>query len=78
MNANNDTYEMSRDQNGNRTCRVKPARLVGETFRAFSIQANSNLPETHRNGICSATPGEVAAYVKRYGTRHQREALGLL
>jgi len=60
------------DTNGNKVCKVKlpPAR-------AFSIQTNGNLPQTHRNGVCEATAGEVQAYVKEFGTPRQRAVLGL-
>jgi len=61
-----------RDANGNKTCKVKlpPAR-------AFSIQTNGNLPQTHRNGVCEATAGEVRAYVREVGTAKQRATLGM-
>lgn len=65
-------YTISRDLNGNRIVRVRPAK-----GRGFSIQTNGNLPETDRNGVCAETPREVADYVKNYGTARQRAALGI-
>ena len=38
---------------------------------------NGNLPQTHRDGICPATAGEVNAYVREFGTARQRELLGV-
>lgn len=65
-------YTMSRDVNGNRTLRVKP-----KSSRAFTIETNGNLPETHRQGVCEATPSEVSAYVRQFGTERQRQLLGI-
>ena len=67
-----DTYEIGRDRNGNRICRVKPAE-----GRGFTIQTNGNLIRTHRDGIGPWTQGEVSAYVRAYGTKTQREKLNL-
>lgn len=66
------TYTTDRDTNGNRIVRVT---VPGA--RPFTIQTNGNLPETHRNGICPATSGEVKDYVIQFGTVRQRELLGL-
>lgn len=64
------TYSISRDRNGNKTCRVTIPGKLG-----FAIQTLDNLPETHSNGICPETAGEVCAYVARFGTRRQRELI---
>lgn len=64
------TYTIDRDRNGNRICRVT---VPG--YRAFTIQTNGNLPQTHRRGICSETAGEVAQWVQDYGTQRQRVLL---
>ncbi len=66
------TYTIGRDRNGNRTVRVKL-----KSSRAFSIQTNGNLPATHRQGVCSATQGEVSGYVRQFGTARQRQLLGI-
>lgn len=63
------TYSIGHDRNGNKVCRVK----IGDS-RAFSIQTNGNLPQTHRIGVTQA-PDEVAAYVASYGTAFQRAAI---
>ena len=60
------------DTNGNKVCKVKLP-----SARAFSIQTNGNLPQTHRNGVCDATAGEVRAYVEECGTTKQRAMLGM-
>ena len=66
------TYKIGRDVNGNKVVRVS---IPGE--RGFSIQTNGNLPRTERDGADNHwTPGEVAGYVKEYGTPHQKELLG--
>lgn len=66
------TYSINRDRNGNRIVRVT---IPGN--RPFTVQTLGILPETHRNGICPATAGEVGAYVREFGTARQRELLGL-
>lgn len=66
------TYTIDRDRNGNKVCRVKNGRS-----RAFSIQTNGNLPETHNRGVCAATLYEVPDYVNAYGTPAQKAALNL-
>lgn len=66
------TYTIDRDRNGNRIVRVT---VPGN--RPFTIQTNGNLPQTHRDGICPATAGEVNAYVRELGTVRQRELLGV-
>lgn len=66
------TYATDRDRNGNRIVRVT---VPGA--RPFTIQTNGNLPTTHRQGICPATAGEVADYVRQFGTERQRGLLGL-
>ncbi len=66
------TYATDRDRNGNRIVRVT---VPGA--RPFSIQTNGNLPTTHRDGICPATAGEVAGYVRQFGTERQKGLLGL-
>ena len=66
------TYKIGRDVNGNKVVRVS---IPGE--RGFSIQTNGNLPSTERDGADNRwTPGEVADYVKNYGTPRQKELLG--
>lgn len=55
------------DRNGNSIVRIT---IPGA--RSFSVQTNGNLPETHRDGICPATEGEVRAYVRQFGTARQR------
>ena len=59
------------DRNGNSIVRV-----AVHGARSFSIQTNGKLPETHRDGICPATAGEVRAYVREFGTARQRELIG--
>ena len=66
-------YEISRDTNGNKVCRVKV-----DGFRAFSIQTNGNMPRTNRNGFSpSYTPNEVCGYVREFGTEAQKSALNI-
>ena len=66
-------FDISRDVNGNKICRVKVAG-----FRAFSIQTNGNMPRTHRNGFSpSYTPQEVCGYVREFGTEAQKSALNV-
>ncbi len=73
MTTKNTTYSIGFDRNGNRVCRVKVP-----DFRAFSIQTLGNMPRSHRNGYGAGwTPGEVTAYVREYGTPHQREAVNV-
>lgn len=64
-------HQIKRDKNGNRVCRVTKAG------RGFSIQTNGNLERTHRDGIGAWTAGEVSEYVANYGTKRQKELLGL-
>lgn len=59
------------DRNGNRVLRVTVAGA-----RGFSIQTSGNLPQTHRDGVGPWSEGEVCEYVKRYGTKRQREVIG--
>lgn len=67
------SYKIARDVNGNKICKIIP----GNNLRGFSIQTNGNLPQTNRNGIGAAwTPGEVSEYVKKFGTKRQKEILG--
>ena len=58
------------DRNGNKVLRVD---CKG---RGFSIQTLGNLPRTHREGVGPWSEGEVSEYVKRYGTKRQRELIG--
>jgi hypothetical protein len=46
-------YNIGRDRNGNKVCRVKP-----RNGRAFSIQTNGNLPHTDRHGVGEWTEAE--------------------
>lgn len=66
------TYSIGRDVNGNKVCRVKPTN-----GRGFSIQTLQNLTLTHVDGVGPWTQGEVSAYVRDYGTKRQRKALGI-
>ena len=58
------------DRNGNRVLRVTVAGA-----RGFSIQTLGNLPKTHRDGVGPWSEGEASEYVKRYGTKRQREVM---
>ena len=62
------TFKISRDVNGNKTVLVKV-----EDHRAFSIQTNGNLPETHRLGLGADIEKEVISYVSKFGTDHQKK-----
>jgi len=66
------TYKIKLNRNGNKVCVVK---VSGE--RGFSIQTNGSLIQTHHTGVGHWTSGEVSDYVKRYGTKRQKELLGL-
>lgn len=66
------TYTTGRDVNGNKVCRVKPAG-----GRGFSIQTNGNLPLTDREGIVPGSKWEIRDWVRKYGTKRQRELLGI-
>lgn len=57
-------YHIGMDTNGNKTVLVRPGR--------FSIQTNGNLPRTHKDGVGPWTDAEVRAYVRAYGTKHQK------
>lgn len=61
---------MGRDRNGNKILRV-----FGTP--GFSIQTNGNLPDTDRNGITHRTVDEVRAYVRRFGTKRQKQIYGV-
>ena len=50
--------EIKKDRNGNKTLSVKTLEN-----RAFSIQTNGNLPETHRDGITQGTGKELINYL---------------
>ena len=63
-------FSIGMDANGNKVLRV-----MRQNRRGFSVQTNGNLLETHRNGVCDATPGEVRGYVAKYGTEHQKNVL---
>lgn len=67
------TYKIGRDTNGNKVVKVKTPNL-----RAFSIQTLQDLPKTHRNGVTPDTQTEVARYVMNFGTKHQKNALGIV
>lgn len=62
---------IQRDRNGNQTLRVSV------NGRGFSIQTNGNLPETHKDGICARTAEEVRNYVRKYGTKRQKQICGV-
>lgn len=70
--ARSPQFTLSRDRNGNKTVKVKAGNA-----RAFSIQTNGNLPNTHQHGIVPTTETEVRYYVRSCGTKNQRRALGL-
>jgi len=72
------------DTNGNKVVQVK----AGD-FRAFSIQANGNLPELHKlpPGTVVVYDGQdrrswavwkqIADHVRQYGTAKQKQALNI-
>ena len=72
----NGNLYLKRDRNGNKIIAIKPH---GE--RGFSIQTNGNLPRTNRmtrDTIDSfIASNEIYAYVKKYGTKRQKEVLAL-
>lgn len=61
------------DKNGNKVLMVQ----FSDGKRGFSIQTLGNLPETHRNGITSATDAEVRDYLTKHGTLRQKELYGI-
>lgn len=69
------TLKLSRDTYGNKILIYSP----GAGRRGFSVQTLGNLPEVHR-----MTPedinnqqamNELHAYIKKYGTKHQKDLL---
>ncbi len=58
--------KMKRDTNGNKTISIKRAG-----YRAFSIQTNGNLPNTHKTGI--ADIDEIAGFIRKHGTFNQQQ-----
>ena len=66
------TFSISKDVNGNKTVKIK-----AEPHKAFSIQTNGNLPETHHNGVCEATYKEVYSYISKYGTDNQKHIFSI-
>jgi hypothetical protein len=46
-------------------------------WRGFSVQTNGNLPRTDRDGVGPWTDGEVAAWVRHYGTLRQKDFMGI-
>lgn len=65
-------YTTGRDKNGNKVVRVKTSGRGG-----FTIQTNGNLPQTHRDGVTSATDAEVCAYVRRHGGARRMRILDI-
>lgn len=65
-------YDIRRDVNGNKCCLYRPAK-----GKAFSVQTNDNMPETHRLGINPETPQEFAEYISSCGTDYQRDCLNV-
>lgn len=65
-------YSLKLDINGNQVCKVTPP-----TGRGFLIQTLDSMPVTHRNGICDQTENEVKQYVAKFGTRHQKDIMGI-
>ena len=65
-------YDIRRDVNGNKRCHYRP-----ENGKAFSVQTNGSMPETHRLGINPETPAEMAEYISSYGTDYQRDCLNV-
>ena len=72
-------FELSKDRNGNKICRYKPANGI-----SFSVQTLGNMPETHRLhketpliGISTTVLNEFRKHILEYGTAKQRELLGL-
>ncbi len=66
-------YTFSRDVNGNKLLKVS---VKGEG--GFSIQTNTNMPKTHKMTKDDSTiSAEVKAYVTAYGTKRQKEILGV-
>lgn len=61
--------------NGNRVLVLDSNDLAGA--RGFSIQTLGNLPLTHRDGIGDHTLPEVNQYVRKHGSKRQKEVLGL-
>lgn len=66
-------FTLDRDGNGNKVLKVKPAK-----GKAFSIQTNGNLPNTHSNGVTGHTRDEVLKYVADHGTVNQCKIVGIL
>jgi len=63
------TMRKSRDFNGNKTVVISIPKS-----RGFSIQTNSNLPRTHSKAIIDEA--EVVEWVRKFGTKRQKEVLG--
>jgi hypothetical protein len=57
--------------NGNRVLKLSSDDLGGAM--GFSIQTLGSLPMTHRDGLGSHTDGEISAYIRKYGTKRQKE-----
>jgi hypothetical protein len=57
--------------NGNRVLKLSSDDLGGA--RGFSIQTLGNLPMTHRDGVGSHTDGEMRDYLRKHGTKRQKE-----
>ena len=66
--------KLARDVNGNKILKIS----CGYN-RGFSIQTLGNLPKTHQmtnNDLDRVTAiGEAMAYVRKYGTKRQKELL---
>ena len=60
-------FKLKMDKNGNQVLAIKKGNN-----RAFSIQTNGNLYQTHRCGIGKHTATEVYKYIERYGTKKQK------
>ncbi len=69
--------KLAHDSNGNKILKVSFAMTEK---RGFSIQTLGNMPETHRNGFADfnrhTAENELNAFVKVYGTTHQKTCLG--
>ena len=69
--AHHVNYKTGRDKNGNKILHCS------SVDGGFSIQTNGNLPQTHRDGVTTATDAEVCAYVRRHGTERQKRILDI-
>lgn len=65
-------FKIKINKNGLKYVSVK----IGDS-RAFTIQTNGNLKETHRLGLGADIEKEVREYVQQHGTDHQKQLLNI-